>query len=177
MNFFQKVMTGRLFSNRSKNGSENGISSFIESMPNVIIKFTIMERTYILEEFDINFSQEVNDKGLPGGLPKGGIMTLTISEAPDHNLNEWILRDTILRNGEIRFVTNERKIDGTILLDISFADAYCIGFEKKINPQNGGLFTILTISPRYIKVGNEDFENRWKADDRYTNKISLVHSR
>lgn len=158
MNFLQRIATGRLFARKSERDKPSRI-------PDLVAKFIFMEKTYILEDFDISFTQEVNEKGQPGGLPFGGIMTLTISETPDSTINEWIMRETLLRNGEIRFFPNKSRIDDSSVLNIVFEDAYCIRYKKRIDALGGGLRTTLYISPRYVKVGHDEFENDWKASE------------
>lgn len=157
MSFIEKVRTGRLFKRKD--------------VPEVIVKFTFMENTYVLEDFDLSFEQELNHKGQPGGLPKGGVMNLTLIETPDYYLNEWILRDDLLRDGVVRFFTNKQRVDEGASLTISFKDAYCIRYQKKIRTLEDGMFTTITVSPRYIKIGNEEFENRWKEPETLSHYI------
>ncbi len=158
MNFLQRIATGRLFTRKSEAEKPSRI-------PDLVAKFTFMEKAYILENFDISFTQEVNEKGKPGGLPFGGMMTLTISETPDVVINEWMMRETLLRDGEIGLFSNKSKIDDSPVLNIVFKDAYCVRYKKKIDALGGGLRTTLFISPRYVKIGQEDFENNWKASE------------
>ena len=160
MNFLQRIVTGRLFARKS----EPLLSPSL--VPDLVAKFTFMEETYILENFDIGFTQEVNEKGKPGGLPYGGIMTLTLSETPDANINEWMMRERMMRDGEIRVFSNKSKIDESSVLDITFKDAYCIKYKKQMNALGGGLRTTLIISPRYVKIGVEEFENNWKKEEQ-----------
>lgn len=127
----------------------------------IIVKFYFKETNYILEEFDLRFDQEVNSKGYPDGLPRGGTMTLVLQTPPDDNINEWMQKENLLCDGEIRFLSHKTKIDEGALLTISFAEAFCIRYKKTINPSTG-LLTTLVISPKYVKIGNEEFENRWK---------------
>lgn len=158
MNFLRKIATGRLFARKSEQDKPSRI-------PDLVAKFTFMEKSYFLENFDIGFSQEVNDKGKPGGLPSGGIITLTLSETPDATINEWIMRETLLRDGEIRIFPHKSKIDESSVLNIFFKDAYCIRYKKQIDALGGGLRTLLVISPRYVKIGHEEFENNWKTEE------------
>ncbi|MDR0700190.1 MAG: hypothetical protein LBG28_13405 [Tannerella sp.] len=151
MNYFERVMKGRLF-----------FSS--EKLPEQVVKFIFMDESYILEEFSIGFSQEINSRGRPDGLPAGGIMRLTFSGAPDYHINEWMLREKLLRNGEIRFLSGDFKVTGGAELILFFEDAYCVEYKKQIRTLKGGLFTSLTISPRFIKIRNEEFTNRWKQE-------------
>lgn len=156
MNFIQKIATGRLFFRKSESIHKPN------RIPDLVAKFIFMDMTYILESFDIGFTQEVNDKGKPGGLPTGGIMTLTLSETPDATINEWIMRETLLRDGEIRIFPNKRRINESAEINIIFKDAYCVRYKKQIDALGSGLHTTLVISPRYIKIGREEFENNWK---------------
>jgi len=152
MNFFERFMKGRLF-----------FSS--EKLPEQVIKFIFMDNSYILEEFSISFQQDVNAKGRPDGAPTGGIMNLTFAGAPDFYINEWMVRESLLRNGEIRFLTGEKKIVGGAGLIIYFEDAYCVEYEKHIHTLKGGLFTSIKISPRRVKIGYEEFTNKWKREE------------
>ena len=166
MNFIQKIVTGRLFSRKSEPISrKNEPMNSPSRIPDFVAKFTFMEDTYILEDFDISFTQEVNEKGRPGGLPYGGMMTLTLSETPNANINEWIMREKMLRDGEIRMFPNKNKVDESSVLNITFKDAYCIRYKKQMDALGGGLRTTLVISPRYVKIGGEEFENKWKKED------------
>lgn len=122
-----------------------------------------MDKTYILEEFDIHFDQDTDRKGNPDGLPKGGIMTLTFGETPDYTINEWMCRGNLLRDGEVRFLSGDIRIKKGADLVISFTDAYCIKYHKSI--RNGNLFTTIILSPRTVKIGNEEFSNRWKLPE------------
>ncbi|MDR0428256.1 MAG: hypothetical protein LBH12_06595 [Dysgonamonadaceae bacterium] len=159
MNFIQKIATGRLFFRKSDPATKSS------RIPDLVAKFTFMEKTYILENFDIGFTQEVNEKGRPGGLPHGGIITLTISETPEAGINEWMMREKQLRDGEIRIFPNKSKVNESSVLHLTFKDAYCIRYKKQIDALGGGLRTTLVISPRYIKIGGEEFENNWKVDE------------
>lgn len=159
MNFIQRIATGRLFFRKSDPVNKPS------RIPDMVAKFTFMDKTYVLEDFDISFTQEINEHIKPGGLPLGGIMSLTISETSDVTINEWIMRETLLRDGEIRIFPNKRKVEESAVLNIIFKDAYCIKYKKQIDVLGSGLRTMLFISPRYVKIGLEEFENNWKVED------------
>ena len=168
MNFLERIKTGRLFFYQRKKKDTP-----LNTIPDIIVKFFFKDQIYILENFEINFRQELNEKGKPGGLPTGGIMSLTMAETPDYSLNEWILKDNLLYSGEIRILSNSGNINAGALLTIKFVDAHCVGYSKKIRSQEGGLFTTFTISPRYVKFGNEEFENKWKNSERYSHNVNI----
>ncbi len=144
---------------------------FKKEMPDVVVKFTFMDNTYIVEDFDINFNQELNEKGTPGGLPRGGIMHLSFGETPDYYINEWIIRPDLPRDGMIQFFPNKGRVEENAMLIILFKEAYCIGYQKKIDTFGAGLSTTLTISPKWVKIGNEEFENEWKEQERLSHYI------
>lgn len=135
-----------------------------------VVKFFFKESNYILDEFDLCFDQEVNSKGYPDGLPRGGIMTLVLQTPPDDFINEWMQKENLLCDGEIRFLSDKTKIDQSAILTISFTEAYCVRYKKIINPSIG-LLTTLVISPKTVKIGNEEFENRWKKTETTSHYI------
>ena len=152
MSFLDRFRRGRVFFNN-------------EELPEQITKFIFMDKSYILEEFSLSFQQEINDKGRPDGLPSGGIMNLTFAGAPDYYINEWMVHEQLLRNGEIRFLSGEKKVTSGADLVIIFEDAFCIEYKKYIHTLKGGLFTSLKISPKTVKIGEEEFSNNWKQEE------------
>ena len=147
MGFFDRIRKGRLF--------------FGKKEPSMIVSFQFKKKKYILEEFDMEFGQEVGSKSRPDSLPYGGRITITISEVPDESINSWMMNVYQKQDGEFRFLINDGMINQGAVLQIQFRDAYCIDYRKTLNPQGAGSLTTLVISPRYIRVGNEEFENRW----------------
>lgn len=129
----------------------------------VVVKLKIKQQLYLLEEFDLNFDQPVTPKGKPDGRPRGGIMTLVFIEPLNSDINDWMEKEGAMQNGEIIFFPYKSKTDESALLNISFRDAYCIHYRKEIDMKKG-LLTTLVISPRSVKIGNEEFENIWKVN-------------
>lgn len=129
----------------------------------IVVKLKIKEQLYVLEEFDLNFDQPITSKGKPDGRPRGGVMTLVFTEAMNSSINDWMEKEGATQNGEIIFYPYKSKTDESALLNITFRDAYCIHYRKEINMKKG-LLTTLVISPRSVKIGNEEFENIWKTN-------------
>jgi hypothetical protein len=148
MGFFDKIRSGRLF--------------FGKKEPSLVVHFFFKGKKYVLEEFDMEFKQDVDYKGNPDSPVYGGKLTITISDVPDDNINNWMMDSFSKQNGEFRFFMNDGMIMEGALLQIQFKDAYCVDYQKMLNPQGAGVLTTLVISPRYLRVGNEEFENRWK---------------
>ncbi|MEN9918238.1 MAG: hypothetical protein RL662_674 [Bacteroidota bacterium] len=146
--FFKKIRTGKLF--------------FGKKEPNFVVEFILKGKTYVVEEFDLEFKQDVNVKNKPDGEPYGGIITITISDTPDDWINHWMINAREKNDGEFRFLSNEGRIVGGARLSILFKDAYCIAYNTWVNTQGAGLLTTLVISPRKVYIGNEELENKWK---------------
>jgi hypothetical protein len=145
-------MRGRLFFNSDK-------------LPDRVIKFTFMEKSYLLEEFHIGWQQETDSRGRADGMPVGGIIKLTFAGAPDYYINEWMLREKLLRSGEIRFLSGDIKVTKGADMTLFFEDAFCVEYKKYMHILKGGLFTSLVISPRFVKIRNEEFTNKWKMEE------------
>ncbi len=173
MNFFERVRTGRLFGRGKR--PEKTDNRIQRNGPGMVIKFYFMDKTYIVEDFDIHFKQDIDKyKNKADSLPYGGIMSVTLSEPPDHSINEWMMQTYMVRDGEIRFLSNKSKIRESPLFSISFFDAYCIKYQKKIDAAEYGLLTTIVISPRLIKIGNEEFENNWNKKDNLSHYIRSI---
>jgi hypothetical protein len=134
--------------------------------PDVVIQFIFMDKMYIVENFNLNFRQDVNAlKNRPDSFTYGGIMQLTLSGFLDAELTGWTAQPYQVRDGEIRFFRNMPKITDSALLSISFSDAYCTACKKTMDTATSGILTTLTVASRKIKIGNEEFENKWKVKE------------
>lgn len=148
MGFFDKIRSGRLF--------------FGKKEPTMVVHFLFNGEKYIVEEFDLEFKQGVNSEGRPDSSVSGGIITVTISDSPSDAINQWMVNCYKKEEGRFRFFLNDGKMQEGSLLDILFKRAYCIDYQKVISPQGAGVLTTLVISPQYLNIGNEEFENNWK---------------
>jgi len=148
MVFFDKIRSGRLFFGK-------------KDVPTLIVKFLFKGKEYVVEEFDLEFRQDVSERGRPDSFPYGGQMTITISDVPDENINSWMMDSFQKQDGEIRFLQNEGMIREGALLEIVFKEAFCTQYRKVMIPDSVGVLTTFAISPRIIKVGNEEFRNTW----------------
>ncbi|GHT59693.1 hypothetical protein AGMMS50239_06920 [Bacteroidia bacterium] len=184
--FIYRVRTGRLFSGLQKPKETTPFSQAnlpdlppVEEKkpigPDQIIHFLFMGKTYFVESFNLNFKQDVDSrKNRPDSFTYGGTLQITLSETPDHSINEWMAQTYMMRNGEIQFFRNLPKITQSSLLTLFFEDAYCVAYSKKMDTITSGLLTTLTISPRKIKIGNEEFENNWKKKESLSHTIKSI---
>lgn len=150
MGLFDRFRSGKLFFGSS-------------TLPAIVVAFIFNGKRYILEEFDLEFSQDVDRKNRPDSDVKGGLFTLTISEPPGSDLTKWMMSNFERQSGEFRFFVNRDKINEGSLLDIVFKDAYCISYQKTVVPNGFGVLTTLIISPGWLQIGEEIYESNWKA--------------
>lgn len=148
MDFFKKMRSGKLFYGKKE--------------PALVVEFILRNQAYLVEEFDLEFKQDLNQKNRPDGEPYGGIITVTISETPDDWIKHWMINPKEKNDGEFRFLANEGRIESGAQLSIFFKDAYCISYHTVMDTQGAGLLTTFVISPRVVYVGNEELENKWK---------------
>jgi len=148
MGFFERIRKGTLF--------------FGKKEPNVIVEFAFKGKRFVLEEFDIEFSQAVDSRNKPDGQVKGGVILLAFSESSSEEINTWMLSTSQRADGTFRFLRNDGKIVEGAHLIIDFKQGYCLTYSKIINPNGGGTLTSLEIKSKYIRIGNEEFENNWK---------------
>jgi len=134
--------------------------------PDVVIHFVFMDKKYVVEKFNINFRQDMNTlRNRPDSFTYGGTMEITLSGFLDSTLEEWMTQTYLTRDGEIRFLPNMPKITDSSLLTIFFSDAYCTACNKTMDVETSGVLSTLTVSPRRIRMGNEEFENKWKKKE------------
>ena len=117
---------------------------------------TIDGQEYELSDFSIGFTQNIDEKGEPQNRVRGGQMQISITQSLPNSIYEWGMKTTV-KDGEITF-----KIEsGSAPLKVSFLNAYCVGFKKRVDAAGGGLVTSLTISPEEITINGISFDNRW----------------
>ncbi|WP_282036651.1 type VI secretion system tube protein TssD [Saccharicrinis aurantiacus] len=111
---------------------------------------------YELSEFNTNFNQGVDHKGEPQNRVRGGQMQIGITQVVPTNIYDWAMK-SMLKDGEIIF-----KIEsGSAPLKISFLNAYCVGFKRRVDSMGGGLVSSLTISPEEVSINGISFDNHW----------------
>lgn len=132
-------------------------------LPSVVVAFFFKGKRYILEEFDLEFNQDVDNKDRPDSDIRGGLITLVISDPPGSDLAKWMMSDLERQDGEFRFFPNREKTGEGSLLDIVFKDAYCISYQTTVVPKGPGVLTTLILSPRRLQIGEEVYESSWKV--------------
>ncbi|MDR0834405.1 MAG: hypothetical protein LBN93_09540 [Candidatus Symbiothrix sp.] len=137
MGFFDNIREGRL-------------SFFGKREPDMVVELMFRGQTHLVEELNVEFQEGY-----------GALITLTLNELPDSLLEDWMFHSNQKQTGELRFYPNDNLLNEGCLTQITFREAYCVRYQQVMQPQGSGLLTTLVISPRRLRIGNEEFENRW----------------
>ncbi len=124
---------------------------------NVTVWFTVDDKEYEVQQFDINFEQEVDQKGEPQTVVRGGLMTLTFSQIVPESIYAWAMGHNVKKDGSVDF----RNETSNPPLSIEFTNGQCINFTRSINSESGGLSTTLIISPAEIIINGITLDNHW----------------
>ena len=111
-------------------------------------------KTYSLTQFNVNFSQKIDQYGEPQSETFGGQMMVTIPQLPDKVIMKWAAGSRVKNSGEIVF-KNETE---TPFLRIVFSDAFCVCLKQQVNAGSSCSFTI---SPRVISLNGEATLENW----------------
>ncbi|MBO4736647.1 MAG: type VI secretion system needle protein Hcp [Paludibacteraceae bacterium] len=122
---------------------------------NVSAELRLMGKVYSISQFNVSFSQNIDQFGEPQSESYGGQMLVVIPQLPDRAILSWAAGSRILKNGEIVF-KNETE---TTTLMILFENAYCTCLRQEVN---GGSSCSFTISPQKISLNGETLDNDWE---------------
>lgn len=111
-------------------------------------------KTYSLTQFNVTFSQKIDQFGEPQSEASGGQMLVAIPQLPDKEIMKWAAGSRVKKSGEIVF-RNETQ---TPYLRVIFTDAYCVCFNQQVNAGSSCSFTI---SPRTISLNGEASLENW----------------
>lgn len=139
-------------------------SVHIEQGEQLHILLEVEQSVYEASRFDIDFKQEKDSDGRPNGSVYGGIMSLTLKETESEcALHEWLSQTRVRHQGSVRiFSKHNGKASREPICNIIFKDACCTGYHKHLGSLTSENVTDLKISSRYLKIGDEEFENNWQ---------------
>ena len=80
----------------------------------------------------------------------------TLTQTLPESMYTWAMK-TSPKEGVVNF----RIEGGSAPMKIEFSNAFCVGFNRVINPQGGGISTALTVSPEELRINGVSFDNRW----------------
>lgn len=121
------------------------------------VEFVLDDKTYEVEQFQLQFQQEADHKGQPQHETKGGQFSITLTQSVNYNIMNWAKKANERKKGKILF---KKKTSGTVL-EIEFSNAHCISLRRKTNHQTGTT-TTLVIAPEIISLNGTTHDNRWR---------------
>lgn len=133
-----------------------GLNNFFPLVDSLIeCEFVLDGKTYSVEQFQLQFQQEIDHKRQPQHETKGGQFTLTLTESVSYNVLIWAKKANERKNGSVLF---KKAASGTVLR-IEFVNAHCVALRRKINNQTGTT-TTLVIAPEKISLNGTTLDNR-----------------
>lgn len=123
----------------------------VQPIGKISLSLVIDGKRYEIEQFRLDFSQGVDQKGEPQEETNGGIVEFSIASLPDKMLNRWMLKEAELKDGMFVFEQGAQNSP----LKIKFTEAYCISMATRTQPGRG-LYTEYVISANEI-----DLNGKW----------------
>ncbi|MCV9930471.1 hypothetical protein OIU83_22615 [Flavobacterium sp. LS1R49] len=111
-------------------------------------------------EFEIIFTQNVDNNGKPANKSKGGQIKLIVETTQTDLFSDWMVSQTNVKNGKIVFYRRDAM---STMKDVTFKKGYCIFLREHF--RNEGVTPMITeilITSNEVKLGNTLFENNWK---------------
>lgn len=147
----QEIQTGK---------QETTVSSDADNSSDLIrIILELESGSYTANRFDMDFKREADT----GGEYSGGLICLELDGIhADPVLCEWVAGTRLCRSGEVRVCRKTEEGYKTVLFSVVFKDACCIHYHEQCHPEVPDRKTKVKIAPRYLKIGHEEYENKWK---------------
>ncbi len=124
---------------------------------NLTVWFTVDDEEYEISQFNINFAQEVDRKGEPQTVVRGGKMLLTFTQILPETIYSWAISHNAKKSGTVEF----RNESSNSPLKVEFTDGQCVNFTRTVDSKSGGLLTALVVTPSEITINGVSMDNHW----------------
>ncbi|WP_281234448.1 type VI secretion system tube protein TssD [Flavobacterium gelatinilyticum] len=126
-----------------------------------LAKLEIDNEVFNVLEFDILFSQNIDNNGKPANKTKGGQVKIVVESTHTDLFSDWMVSKNSVKDGKVIFYRRDAM---STMKSIAFKKAYCISFRKRFNSEGSvPMTTEILITSNEVKVGNTMFENNWKT--------------
>lgn len=110
---------------------------------------------------EYNFSQDIDQRGLPKTQVRGGVITLSFYSIEDEEIMWWMISPKSDKSGKIHFSGGE---DKKVYKTVEFVDARCFSYKETFL-RDVEMIQEIMISARKIKVSGATHENIWTQYD------------
>lgn len=125
-----------------------------------LAKLELDNEVFNVLEFDVHFTQNVDNNGKPANKTKGGQIKLVIESTQTDLFSDWMVSQTSVKDGKVIFYCRDAM---STMKNVTFKKGYCISFHKSFRSEGSvPMVTEILISSNEVKIGNTLFENNWK---------------
>jgi hypothetical protein len=125
-----------------------------------LAKLELDNEVYNVLEFEVIFTQSVNNNGKPVNKAKGGQVKLMVESTRTDVFSDWMVSQTQTKDGKIIFYRRDAM---STMKNVVFKKGYCISYKEKFSSQGvAPMTTEILISSSEVKIGNTLFDNNWK---------------
>ena len=121
-------------------------------------KLLLNGKEYSIDNFEIQFQKSSDFKGEPQREVKGGLLSLTLNQVSDEQLNYWMFHSEIYYSGSVVFSSFSQIASPAII--INFENGRCARYSKSIGDSSISFNMIITA--RKISVNGIDHVNNPK---------------
>jgi hypothetical protein len=110
---------------------------------------------------NFNFTQDIDQRGLPKSEVKGGVITLAFNSIDDQEIMQWMFSAKSDKNGKITFASEEAN---KVFKTLEFKDARCITYNESFI-RDSEMIQEITISAREVTISGVTHMNTWTKYD------------
>lgn len=114
-----------------------------------------------LQTCDYQFSQDIDERGLPKAQVKGGVITLTFNSIEDEEIMHWMISPNADKSGKILFSGDESE---KVFKTLEFTDARCFFYHEYFT-RDAEMIEELKISARKLSISGATHTNTWTSYD------------
>jgi Hemolysin coregulated protein Hcp (TssD) len=107
----------------------------------------------------VDINQDVDGRGRPSSIPKGGKITIEFDTLDNDSVTIWAADPVKEKDGKIVY----RGIDNSsIQKEITFEKGICVEFSERFDStSSASMVTVITISAPKIKIDGSTLDNHW----------------
>ncbi|MFD2520219.1 type VI secretion system tube protein TssD [Emticicia soli] len=107
----------------------------------------------------LDINQDIDSRGRPSSIPKGGRITLEFDTLGDDSITVWAADPVKEKDGAITY----RGIDNSsIQKEIKFKSGVCVEFHERFDStSSASMVTIITISAPIVTIDGSKLDNHW----------------